>query len=84
MYEYYFTFQSITYAQTALSELFRVGIFAELIRTPKRMSSMGCGYAVKVRSGDGYPAYAALRSAGIAPLRSFRVYPDGRSEVTSL
>lgn len=84
MYEYYFTFQSITHAQNALSELFRIGISAELIRSPKRFSAMGCSYALRVLSADGYSAYATLRSAGIKPYRSLRVYSDGRSEVTLL
>lgn len=84
MYEYYFTFQSITHAQRALNELFRVGISAELIRSPKRLSAMGCSYTVKTRSSDGYTAYAAMHSSGIKPYKSLRVFPDGRSEVTSL
>lgn len=84
MYEYYFTFQSITYAQKALSELFRIGIASELIRSPKHLSAAGCSYALTVKSSDGFRAYAAMRSVGIQPLRSLRVYPDGRSEVTLL
>lgn len=81
MYEYYFTFPSVTFAQRALSELVQKGIAAELIRAPKRISSYGCGYALKVSASDGYVASAVMRSAGIRPSKSIRVYFDGRNEV---
>ena len=82
MYEYYFTFPSVTFAQRALSELLQKGISAELIRSPRRISSYGCGYALKVSAADGYIASAVMRTAGIRPAKSIRVYFDGRSEVT--
>lgn len=84
MYEYYFTFHSVTLAQRALSELLRKGIYTELIRSPKRFTSFGCGFAIKVPAGDGYIASAAMKSAGIVPVKSIRVYADGRSEVAGL
>ena len=35
MYDYYFTFRSMTQAQRAVSALRQAGIFAALIRTPR-------------------------------------------------
>lgn len=84
MYEYYFTFHSVTQAQRGLEELLRRGIYTELIRSPKKFSSAGCGYALKVLSSDGYTAAAALKIAGITPVRSLRVFDNGYSEVTGL
>ena len=81
MYEYYFTFPSVTFAQRVLSELLQKGIPAELIRSPKRISSYSCGYAIKVSAADGYTASAIIRSSGITPGKTIRGYCDGRSEV---
>lgn len=81
MYEYFFTFPSVTLAQKALSELLQKGILAELIRSPKRISSYGCGYAIKVSAADGYTASAVMRSSGARPVKTIRVFYDGRSEV---
>lgn len=84
MYEYYFTFHSVTLAQRGLEELLRRGIYTELIRSPKRLASAGCGYALKVQAGDGYAAAAALKLAAVPAVRTLRVYAGGRSEVARL
>ena len=81
VYEYYFTFPSVTFAQRSLSELLQKGILAELIRSPKKISSYGCGYAIRVSAADGYTASAVMRTAGVNPVKVLRVYFDGRSEV---
>lgn len=51
MYEYFFTFRSITTAQRAVRVFDRAGISNTLVRTPKQIEQMGCGYSVRVRSG---------------------------------
>ena len=48
MNDYYVTFRSLTSAQRASFEASKHGIRAELIRTPKSLSSTGCGYALRV------------------------------------
>ena len=83
MYEYYFTFLSVTMAQRGLEALLNRGIYAELIRTPRRMASAGCGYALKVRSGDGFVAAAVLKYSS-KPVKTIRIFPDGNSEVVNL
>ena len=48
MNDYYVTFRSLTSAQRASFEASRHGVRATLIRTPKSLSSTGCGYALRV------------------------------------
>src|SRR5699024_3056452 len=56
MYDYYFTFRSMTQAQRAVGVLQQAAIYAVLERTPRAISPQGCGYAVKVLRGDVYRA----------------------------
>ena len=84
VFEYLFTFHSITLAQRGFEELRQKGIFAELIRSPKQMSSAGCAYALRVNAGDGYVASAAMKAASILPVKTLRVYRNGDSEVVRL
>ena len=48
MNDYYVTFRSLTSAQQGSFEISKNGIRAALIRTPKILSSAGCGYALRV------------------------------------
>ena len=48
MSEYYITFQSLTAAQRAAFALTKEGISAQLIRTPKQLSTYGCSYAIRI------------------------------------
>ena len=43
MYQYYFTFRSMTQAQRAVGLLRQAGVFPTLLRTPRAISSQGCG-----------------------------------------
>lgn len=83
MYEYYFTFLSVTMAQRGLEALLNHGIYAELVRTPRRVTSSGCGYSLKVQSRDGYGAAAVLKNMA-QPAKIIRIYFDGKSEVVTL
>ncbi len=71
MYEYYFTFRSLTRAQQAVQLLRGQALGGELVRIPKALTSMGCGYAVRVYGSDSYPAAAMLRTAGVGFERIF-------------
>lgn len=66
MYEYFFTFRSITMAQRAVRVLDRAGISNLLLRTPKQLEQMGCGYSVRVRSGVFQEAKWALQRGEVA------------------
>lgn len=77
MYEYYFTFRSVTSAQNAMMTLAEKGIPADFLRTPRFLSRVGCGYAVKLSYSDGYAAAAVLRQQQIKFERFVRLFPDG-------
>lgn len=84
MYEYYFTFRSVTGAQNAMMALEERGIPAVFLRTPRFLSRVGCGYAIKLSYSDGYGAAAILRQEEIPFERFFRVFPDGIGEEVPL
>lgn len=65
MYNYYFTFQSVSRAQQAVFSLARKGIQSDFIKTPKAVSYMGCGYAIKVSQTILYPTLQILRNENI-------------------
>jgi hypothetical protein len=65
MYEYFFTFRSITLAQRAVRVLDKAGLFGTLLRTPKQIQQQGCGYSVRVRSGIFPETRAELRREAV-------------------
>jgi len=65
MNEYYFTFRSITLAQQALDVLTKNGISAILLRSPKRVSKAGCGFAVRVNAQSAMYAKKTLERYNI-------------------
>ena len=77
MEAYYLTFQSLTQAQTAAAALQAHGFTAEILRTPKIISSSGCGYALQLRPSDVYGGIFVLRSKGAVPQRIFRINSAG-------
>lgn len=81
---YYFTFHSMTQAQTAASLLQRYGISAKFLRAPKAISSTGCGYAVQTGLNNAYDAINILRHAGVIPRRIFRTAGSGNIMEVSL
>lgn len=80
MYEYYFTFRSMTRAQLAVQQLNAQKMDAQLVRIPKAAASMGCGYAVRIHCDDIYPATSSLRSAGIGFERVFGLDYHGEAK----
>ena len=58
---YFITFRSVTYAQRAEKLLTQRGIRVSLMRTPRWMEEQGCGYALKLWSGDIAPVVKLLR-----------------------
>ena len=65
---YFITFRSVTHAQQGERILNGSGIRCALMRTPKWMESKGCGYSLRMRTGDVLAAVGLLRQAGV-PMR---------------
>ena len=80
MTQYYFTFQSLTQAQTALHHIRRRGIEAELKRAPTALASRGCGYSVSVGERVVNAAAATLHGMGVSYRGLFRPAGDGSWE----
>lgn len=49
MYDYYFTFRSVTSAMEGRRALERAGVSAVTVRTPGELRHNGCGYSLRVR-----------------------------------
>ena len=75
MHEYYVTFRSLTSAQQASFELSKNGIPSSLKRMPKDISSMGCGYGLRINSEMAHAAARILRQSNIRFEKI--VLPDG-------
>lgn len=68
--------RSLTYAQRALRVLEKSGFTAALIRTPRVLTPMGCGYGLIVRRSRLGDALTVLRGKGV-PFGKAYVYPVG-------
>ena len=80
MYDYYFTFKSITGAQSGERLLVRNGVAVRLLRTPKHLSHNGCGYSLRVRGRDLAAALNLFYRGNVPYTRVFRVGADGTAE----
>lgn len=80
---YLITFRSVTYAQRGERVLNRAGERARVQRTPRWMEEQGCGYSLRLQTGDIARAVSILRGDGL-PLRKIYVQLDdgGLEEVT--
>ena len=78
MFEYYFTFRALTPAQSARNVLLSNGIGACVDRAPRKLSSNGCGYVLRVAAQNGLRTASLLRSAGFGHI--YRVYHGGATE----
>ena len=82
-YVYLITVRSVTYAQRGERVLNRAGERARVQRTPRWMEEQGCGYSLRLQTGDIARAVSILRGDGL-PLRKIYVQLDdgGLEEVT--
>lgn len=80
MFDYLFTFRSLTAAQRARSVLNAGGIRAPIVRTAKRLSANGCGYAIRVGARDGVRALHLLRGADVGYAHLYRMFESGSME----
>ena len=84
MYEYYFTFRSMTAAQQAALILHQSGMEAEFLRAPKQLAEKGCGYALALHKWNYFEAALRLRHAGRQFERVYRIRPGFVPEEVAL
>ena len=75
------TFRSITPAQRGQRILAAAGIACTLQRTPKKLAQQGCGYCLRLRSGDVTRAVEALREQGVNFSKVYAGYDTGAQEL---
>ncbi len=78
MNQYYITFRSVTFAQRGERVLQGEGLWCTLQRTPKWMEQQGCGYSLRLRTGDIDTAVNLLQRSRI-PWRKVYVQGEGGS-----
>lgn len=71
------TFRSVTFAQRAERALRRENIGCQLQRTPKMLTSRGCGYCLRLRSNDIFFAVEVLQQGQIPYGKLYRLEDDG-------
>ena len=75
-FDWLITFRSVTYAQRGEQALRGMGIDSQLRRTPKDLSTKGCGYGLWIKGKDALAAVETLRNQGIAFNRVYGSGPD--------
>ena len=77
---YFITFRSVTYAQRAEKLLSQRGYRVSIRRTPRWMEEQGCGYALKLWSGDIFPIVKLLRENQVQLHKVYVQQEDGQME----
>lgn len=80
----YITFRSITGAQLGAKLLNRAGLNHLMMRSPQSMAKNGCGYALRVKGRDLYPAVELLRQGNAPYQKLFGDYGSGGMEEVAL
>ncbi len=75
MYDYFFTFRSVTAATQASRALERAGITTLMVRTPAELRQMGCGYSLRVKERLLQEAQQVFAQEEIAYKHLFRRKP---------
>ena len=81
---YFITFRSVTFAQRGERALQTAGIRCALMRTPRWMEEQGCGYALRLRTLDVFPAAELLRQKQIPLRKIYAQRADGQMEEVTL
>lgn len=84
MFDCYFTFRSITGAQRGERALKKESLHCTLLRAPKALSMKGCGYALRICSGEALAARTALKIWGIEYGKIYQMMSDGTVEEIAL
>jgi len=77
---YYVTFRSVTIAQRGEKLLSSNRIRCALLRAPRWMEEQGCGYALKIWTGDLQGVLDLLQREGLALRRVYIQKKDGQLE----
>ena len=77
---YLITFRSVTYAQRGERLLNRAGERTSLQRTPRWMEEQGCGYSLRVQTGEIDRAVGLLREEQLPLRKVYRQREDGKLE----
>lgn len=74
--------RSLTYAQRSVHALEKAGVPGYILRTPKQLTTDGCGYCVKVSEQKFDRAMNILRQNGLPPKKVYLQHDNGQfSEV---
>ena len=84
MKTYYITFRSVTFAQRGERVLTKGGYRCALLRTPKWMEAQGCGYSLRVWTGDIGELVALLREQKVLLRKVYIQTADGTLEEMGL
>ena len=81
---YYITFRSVTFAQRGEKVLKSSSIRCTLQRTPRWMEEQGCGYCLRLWTGDATPAVELLRRERVPMRKIYAQREDGHLEELTL
>jgi len=81
---YFVTFRSVTFAQRAEKLLNQRGFRVNLMRTPRWMEEQGCGYALKLWTGDILTVVNLLRESRIQLRKVYVQWEEGAMEEVKL
>lgn len=81
---YFITLRSVTYAQRAERILKRMGLRCSVQRSQRWMEEKGCGYSLRLQSGDIDRAVSQLRAQQLPIGKVYRQRGDGTLEETGL
>ena len=77
---YFVTFRSVTFAQRGEKLLTQNNIRVNLMRTPRWMEEQGCGYALKIWTGDISGVLHQLSENKVQHRRVYMQKEDGTME----
>lgn len=82
--EFLITFRSVTFAQRGQRALQRENIACQLQRTPKMLTSRGCGYCLRLRGEDALGVVAVLQGEQISYGKLYEIGEDGTPKERAL
>ena len=80
MYDYFFTFRSVTAAQGGAKRLEKAGIPAMMVRTPRNLQKQGCGDSLRARAAQYRAGQQLLVFSDTATTEIYTRLPDGNWE----
>lgn len=81
---YYVTFRSVTHAQRGERVLAKEGVRVHLLRTPRWMEARGCGYSLRLWTGDIAAGVGILRREQVPMQKVYIQTGDGTLEELEL